>query len=115
MQYTSNKLLIPWEIRYLNQHPKYMSNTIKEKCVMCGKETQYNISDNINLRYGYIEGMGQLCSPCYQGSSRKSFLVDHRTVLDTPNDMELGVKIRKAYHDSLDSAPPMKWESLGRV
>lgn len=91
-----------------------MSNTTNEKCVMCGNETQYDISTNINLRYGYIEGMGQLCMTCYQGSSRTSLLVDHRTILDTPNDMELGMKVRQAYHDSLSIKPAVKWESIGR-
>lgn len=91
-----------------------MSAATKEKCVMCGELTQYNISDNINLRYGYIEGMGQLCSSCYQGSSRTSMLVDHRTIMDTPNDMELGMKVRQAYHDSIGIKPSIKWESITR-
>jgi len=79
---------------------------------MCDAETQYNISDNINLRYGYIEGMGQLCPSCYQGSSRSSMIVDHRTILDTPNDAELGMKIRRSYHESLSIKPPVGWESI---
>ena len=33
----------------------------KDKCVMCGKETPYDITTNINLRVGYIEGGGQGC------------------------------------------------------
>jgi hypothetical protein len=69
----------------------------KEKCVMCGTHTRYNISDHIDTRYGYIEGVGQLCPPCYQGSSRSHLLVDYRIILDTPNDMELGKKVRSAY------------------
>ena len=91
-----------------------MSKSLKEKCVMCGNETQYNISDHIDLRYGYVEGMGQLCSSCYQGSSRSSILIDHRTVMDTPNDMELGMKVRQAYHDAIGIKPSVKWESIGR-
>jgi hypothetical protein len=91
-----------------------MTKSTKEKCVMCGGETQYNIYDHINIRYGYIEGMGQLCNPCYQGSSRSSLLVDHRTIMDTPNDMELGMKVRRSYYESLDIKPLIKWESIGR-
>ena len=91
-----------------------MTKSTKEKCVMCEGETQYNIYDHINIRYGYIEGMGQLCNPCYQGSSRSSLLVDHRTIMDTPNDMELGMKVRRSYHESLDIKPPIKWESIGQ-
>lgn len=91
-----------------------MSTATKEKCVMCGEETQYNISDNINLRYGYIEGMGQLCPRCYQGSSRSSMIINHRTIMDTPNDMELGMKVRQAYHDSIGIKPPVGWESISK-
>lgn len=91
-----------------------MSTSTKEKCVMCGNETQYDVSLNINLRYGYIEGMGQLCGSCYQGSSRASILVDHRTILDTPNDSELGMKVRRSYHELIDLKPPIGWESIVR-
>jgi len=34
--------------------------------------------------------------------------------MDTPNDMELGMKVRRAYHESLDIKPSIKWESIGR-
>jgi hypothetical protein len=34
--------------------------------------------------------------------------------MDTPNDMELGTKVRQAYHESLNIKPPIKWESIGR-
>jgi hypothetical protein len=91
-----------------------MNTSIKEKCVMCARETEYNISDNINLRYGYIEGMGQLCASCYHGSSRSSIIVDHRTIIDTPNDSELGMKVRRSYHESIDLKPPVGWERITR-
>ncbi len=35
-----------------------------EDCVLCGKKTPYLKSTNINFRYGYVEGAGQLCSDC---------------------------------------------------
>jgi hypothetical protein len=85
---------------------------MKDKCVMCGCESNYDISTDINLRYGYIEGMGQLCGTCYTGASRKQFVVDFRTVLDTPNDAELGEKIRRMYHEASGIVPPMQWESI---
>lgn len=69
----------------------------KEKCVICGTHTRFNISDHIDTRYGYVEGMGQLCGICYQGSSRSHTLIDHRLIFDTPNDMELGKKVRTIY------------------
>ena len=33
----------------------------KDKCVICGKETPYLRSTNINQRTGYVEGGGQGC------------------------------------------------------
>jgi hypothetical protein len=40
------------------------SNSI-EHCIICGKETPYTYDVNINFRYGYVEGAGQLCKECY--------------------------------------------------
>jgi hypothetical protein len=34
--------------------------------------------------------------------------------MDTPNDMELGMKVRQAYHDAIGIKPSVKWESIGR-
>ena len=39
----------------------------KDTCVMCGKETPYDLEDHIDTRTGYIEGAGQTCD----GSCRK--------------------------------------------
>ena len=33
-------------------------------CINCGDKSQYNKSDNIDSRIGYIEGAGQLCQQC---------------------------------------------------
>ena len=38
---------------------------MKEKCVVCEEETQYNKEDHIDFRICYIEGSGQLCLNCY--------------------------------------------------
>jgi len=38
----------------------------KEKCVSCGKVTEYKITDHIDARENYVEGAGQLCSECYK-------------------------------------------------
>lgn len=37
----------------------------RDRCVLCGKETQEEAYTNITQRLGYIEGGGQLCSNCY--------------------------------------------------
>ena len=33
-------------------------------CVLCKEPTNYKISDHIDKRRDYIEGMGQVCSRC---------------------------------------------------
>jgi hypothetical protein len=38
-----------------------------EICVVCGEETPYKFQDNINIRIGYIEGVGQTCKNCFIG------------------------------------------------
>jgi len=39
---------------------------MKEKCVLCNKEVEYDISLDINYRACYIEGAGQLCDKCFK-------------------------------------------------
>jgi hypothetical protein len=71
----------------------------KDKCVMCGVETEYDMHTNIHLRYGYIEGMGQLCIKCRKDEEpEKTISVPIDLIKSTPNDMELGEKIRKLYY-----------------
>lgn len=73
---------------------------IFETCIMCGKTTDVLVDTHIDFRYGYVEGAGQLCRSCYLGEDRNLITVEGRTILDTPNDMELGAKIRQMYWDS---------------
>jgi hypothetical protein len=88
-----------------------------ELCVICGEPTQYRFNDHIDYRFNYVEGAGQLCTKCgdkghkeindpYEieplGTSNPShmlILVDETTILYTPNDAELGAKVRKIYWD----------------
>lgn len=72
----------------------------KEKCLSCGVETQYEFDTNIEYRANYIEGVGQLCRTCFnEGSNPKShILIPIHLIKDTPNDMELGKKIRHLYN-----------------
>ena len=37
-----------------------------EICVNCGSPTSFKKDDDITFRYGYIEGVGQLCFVCSQ-------------------------------------------------
>ena len=39
---------------------------MKNTCVRCGKETEYEINSPVTLRRYYVEGSGQLCPLCYQ-------------------------------------------------
>lgn len=74
--------------------------TVYESCVICGKQTEVDIKQHVDFRAGYIEGAGQLCTSCYLKEDKNLFTVDGRTVVDTPNDAELGYKVRKIYWQS---------------
>lgn len=88
----------------------------KDHCVLCNVETPYDFSTHIDLRTGYIEGVGQLCHICYSaGSTRRQILIDHKTIIDTPNDMELGSKVRKMFFESLDLEPQVEWKNFRDV
>lgn len=43
---------------------------MKDKCILCGVETAYDESTHIDMRVGYIEGAGQLCSQCYKNRNK---------------------------------------------
>ena len=67
-------------------------------CILCGKETVYKRSTHIDMRHGYVEGAGQLCASCYsRGTEHGAIAVDYNIILGTPNDQELGAKVRKLY------------------
>ena len=39
---------------------------MKDKCVGCGTETEYDEKTNIEYRNFYVEGAGQLCYTCWK-------------------------------------------------
>lgn len=39
---------------------------MKELCVRCGKEMEYDINTPVTVRRYFIEGSGQLCEACFQ-------------------------------------------------
>lgn len=45
---------------------KFSKESEKEKCVICGLETEYLWTDPITTRKNYIEGCGQVCEHCYK-------------------------------------------------
>jgi hypothetical protein len=74
-----------------------------EKCVMCGKETDIDITTHVDLRTGYVDGLGQLCLTCYlKGTNREQMVVPAYLVNLYPNDQELGSKVRMIFHDIFD-------------
>ena len=75
----------------------------KDTCIMCGVETAYDIETHVDMRLGYIEGAGQLCAECYlKGTDREHITIPKRFINEYPNDMELGSKVRKFFHDTYE-------------
>jgi len=75
-----------------------MENNPIEKCVICKKDTTYYFNDHIDMRYGYIESIGQLCKPCYDTRiNRSHIIIPENIICKTPNDQELGGKVRDIY------------------
>ena len=94
-----------------------------ETCIICGAKTDVLISTHIDYRYGYVEGAGQCCKECYDKTNKSyddyaSTVMKNRTtlvtvtaedILNTPNDQELGAKVRQAYWSIYgDSEPPIE-------
>jgi hypothetical protein len=108
-----------YEKRSLDLYSKlfFMPNEI---CIICGKETNVDLNTHIDLRYGYVEGAGQCCRECYDRTYNKSSedyitrVMKNRTtlitisaedILNTPNDQELGAKVRQKYWDITGTTP----------
>ena len=73
----------------------------KDKCILCGKDSPYEMDVNIDYRHGYIEGAGQLCTNCYQnGTNREMITIPKNMVLDNPNDQLLGAAVRRFYYEN---------------
>lgn len=74
-----------------------------EICILCGKETTVDINTHVDYRTGYIEGAGQLCAECYlKGTDREHITIPKRFINEYSNDMELGSKVRKFFHDTYE-------------
>ena len=74
---------------------------MKDRCILCGAETAYDETTHIDNRVGYIEGAGQLCINCYKvGTNFNHIPIPVYVIETTPNDMELGQKVRRMYYES---------------
>ena len=76
------------------------TNSLYETCIMCGSETTTLKTTHVDFRYGYVDGAGQLCRECYMGENRNLITIEGRIILDTPNNEELGAKVRQMYWDN---------------
>jgi hypothetical protein len=73
----------------------------KDKCILCGEDSSYDFETHVDMRVGYIEGAGQLCIKCWnKGTERRHMTIPMNLVYDTPNDQELGAKVRELYHEN---------------
>jgi hypothetical protein len=72
-----------------------------DHCILCGVETAYKRNTHVDMRIGYIEGAGQLCSKCFDaGTNRNNLLVPEWIITNNPNDQILGAKVRELYFES---------------
>ena len=42
------------------------TQSTKDFCISCGRETEYEKSTPVSQRKFYVGGEGQLCEPCYR-------------------------------------------------
>ncbi len=74
-----------------------------DNCVVCGKQTQYKTSTHIDMRIGYVGGVGQTCSDCNTSGSpagREMIMIPKYLVEQISNNMELGAAVRKFYWEN---------------
>jgi hypothetical protein len=91
---------------------EYRKDNPIETCIVCGIDTVYRLNEHIDMRYGYVEGAGQLCKDCYEGKTtttsteeimrRRTTLitVSEEDILNTSNDADLGALVRRRYWES---------------
>lgn len=82
-----------------------VTNDGYELCIVCGAKTNVKFTTHVDHRLHYIEGAGQLCKDCYDaGTDRRHFTVPFNTVYNTPNDSELGAKVRRLYYEAKNNS-----------
>jgi hypothetical protein len=74
---------------------------MRDCCVQCRNETIYDFTDHIDMRYGYVEGVGQFCISCFTENTR-TIQIPVRLIRETPNDIELGNAVRKLLWENGD-------------
>jgi hypothetical protein len=75
-----------------------------DNCISCGVETPYHRDVNIDYRSHYVEGAGQMCKNCWDdlcGSGEDTiYFIPESMIKETPNDFELGQKVRSMYNQN---------------
>ena len=75
-----------------------------DNCISCGVETPYHRDVNIEYRSHYVEGAGQMCKGCWDDlcSSGEDtiYFIPESMIKETPNDFELGQKVRSMYNQN---------------
>lgn len=73
----------------------------KDKCVMCGVETPYDVLTHVDYRYNYVDGIGQMCADCHRKGNGpiEQILIPKEYIKLFPNDMELGHAVRQFYNE----------------
>jgi hypothetical protein len=72
-----------------------------EHCILCGVETSVKIGTHVDMRHGYIDGAGQLCLACWdKGNDRNMLAIPEHIIYNTPNNQELGAKVRQLYWEN---------------
>lgn len=89
----------------LESEVKGVTNDGYEICIMCGAKTDVKFSTHVDHRVGYIEGAGQLCKSCWdRGTERMHIMVPSDIIYNTPNDSELGGKVRRLYYEAKNNS-----------
>lgn len=79
---------------------------MKDKCIICGVDTPYEVSTNVDLRLYYVDGAGQLCSKCANEPTQKEedeefVKVPVSVIKKESNYYGLGHYVAKLYYNKL--------------
>lgn len=58
--------------KFLQRFRSQKQEIVYEKCVLCGAEIKISVTTPIEERKDYIQGCGQLCTPCRRKIHRGS-------------------------------------------
>lgn len=75
---------------------------LKDKCIICGDDSDYDFNAHVDTRLYYVEGAGQLCKFCWDSMGEpeddKYLKIPKHFIIKYSNDQELGRKIREYFY-----------------